>query len=182
MSRGALLRLRGGAGRGWGGDAGVSCPRRAESRGLAGTARDQAGTQAASRLGLQPRASLQPGRLRPFQEGGVGRAVVGPRADRVGRRPLAAAGGRWVGAVPSAHAGRPDSSQPGPGMAGAGELSCRPYQMFPFMDPAPSQNHPATAWRASSEQSTTSRMGRAGTKRIQHFWLPSCSRPRVGTR
>ena len=57
-----------------------------------------------------------------------------------------------------------------------------PDVSFP-VDPAPSQNHHQTAWRASSEPDPQPlRMGRAGTKRIQHFWLPSCSRPRVGTR
>lgn len=116
---------RGGAGRGWGGDAGVSCPHRRRvwtgwnSAGSSRHASNLPTRATAARLSFSLAGSVR------SREGGVGRAVVGPRADRVGRRPLAAAGGRGVGRSPRrTRAGR-DSPQPGPGMAGAGELSCR---------------------------------------------------------
>lgn len=74
---------------------GLSCPR--PPSGLTGTAWNQAGAEAASRSGPQPRASRILAGSESSWEGGVGKGVVGPGAERVGRRPRLAAGSQGAG-------------------------------------------------------------------------------------
>lgn len=121
----------------------------------------------------------------------MGRGVVGPRADRVGRRPLAAAGARGRGGLlgargPAGPLFTVRAWEGGSWRRRAGSLlslnaaASPPDVTFP-VDPAPLQNH-QTAWRAPPEPDPQPlRAGRAGTERIELFWFPNCGRQRVGT-
>lgn len=115
----------------------------------------------------------------------MGRAVVGPRADRVGRRPLAAAGGRWVGRSLGARGPAETLRSQGLGwreLESSAAAVSPPDVSFP-VDPAPSQNHHQTAWRASSEPDPQPlRMGRARDQEDTALLAPklqptSCGNP-----